>query len=491
LLLSELRRGDEHPVVTLGRYPGGSEAALALTDHCDFDSSDRLRLFLHGDDAGAGWLGRGLRMTKSVFALTSDTGSRSIAATLQDEPYRKLIEVLAADGSEIAPHSLNQWGRLDPHVFHQTLTSLAARWATRTWIDHGYLAYNYVMGGACDARFRLTDRLRQEGFVTLAAGHDIPVDARVSLNMLAPPRVDGRPVATTAWTHVRTRRPRVALRYLRSALHRRLVGPAGYLLDGVLLSLSGTLKTLTAGERRRLPTVAEHWGIAWRRLKVMLQIGTAKFRVPYARRELLDVAAVVYPERGVPLSQARPDDLMLFTAHEAVHTQDIYTHEALERLLHERGLHIGHTYLLNELPYIAGVFACDSPTPRLSAAWRAFLDALGAATRDERLWNPTMSELAEYMRAMQHVGVHLDQGGVLHVSSRLPTTLRDVTLLVPRESDPAAITWNGKPPKGWREWKDWLAVWGDVPPEGAVISTRSTHSTSKPIAATASHACQA
>ncbi|MCA1587100.1 MAG: hypothetical protein LC791_20825, partial [Acidobacteria bacterium] len=494
LLIADMGGHAEPPPVCLGRYPAGREAAFTLTDHCDFDNANRLRTFLYGNEPGRGWLGRGLRFTKSVFAV--ETQPEGLPAdTLRNDEYRQLIEALAEDGSEIVPHSLNEWGDLDLKTFEDALARVAVEWSPRIWIDHGYLPYNYAMGGGDDTRYDLLERLTSHGFVALAADHDIPADSYASLNMLAPPGSDVRAVAAAAWFHLRHQRTGIALRYLRSAIKRRLVGPSGYVLDGVLLSVGSVAKFWERTGHVSRANWSQSWGITWRRLRAIARSGPGALRISHTRKELLEVASVVYPERGVPLAQARCDEMLLFTTLEAVHTKDVYTPRALTRLLEERGLHIGHTYLLNELPYIAGVFDHQSGTLRLSTEWETFLDTLAEATTSQRLWNPTASALLQYMRNVQHVSVlpDLDREAAV-VINRSPRAQRNITvllLLLPRSIQPDHVTWAGAPPTGWRYWDDWLAIWGDLKPgQSARIewadNRRSRAATRVPVPATLS-----
>lgn len=483
LLLSERRERGESPTLALGRLPAGAEAAFALTDHCDFDTTDRLRTFLHGNGAGEGWLGRGLRLTKSVFAL--DRGpEESPTVSINDGAYRTLIHALAQDGSEIVPHSLNEWGGLDPATFHAALTTLAAEWSPRVWIDHGYLPYNYTMGGGRDPNFRLLDKLAERGFVALAAGHDIPIDACASLNMLAPPSAEVGSVSKQTWLHVRQRHTGTALRYLRAAIRRRLAGPSGYVLDGLLLSAAGLAKHVGRTGRLSRANWVESWGLTRQRIQGLAQSGPRALQAPHTRKELLDVAAIAYPERGVPLSQADTNELLLFTTQETIHTKDIYTPDALNRLLDERGLHVGHCYLLNNLPYIAGIFDSSTAAPRLSTEWLRFIDLLSHVAQQNRVWNPVVSDLVEYMRLLQHVALVPDlDAGTARLANLAPRALKDVTLLLPRSVSPAHVKWGEEAPKGWRYWDDWLAIWGDLPASSA-IPIRWSSATAQPAVST-------
>jgi hypothetical protein len=459
---------DENPIPILSRFPAGSEAAFCITDHCDYDATDRLRAFAYGDDRRRGWIGRGLRMTKTVFS-TERPVKGGLATSVQDHEYARIIQALSEDGSEIAPHSLHESGELDPATFAAVLASCVRRWSPRTWIDHGFLTYNYNMGGADDPRYRLLDRLRAQGFRLLSASHDTPTDPCASLNLLAPPRSPLRSIATAFWRHLRNGRPLVSMRYVRAMTRRRLVGTVGYLIDGALLSASTAIHAWWRGRDRSWREALDMACIVLRRVRHVFHEGPSAFRIPYARRELLDVGAVVYPERGVPLHQAEADEMLAFVTAEVVHTEDVYSEKSVDRLIDERGLHVGHCYLLNRLSYLAGIFEPGAEPPRLSGAWSAFVDALSDRVHQGRVWNPPIYELAEYMRAMQHVIVVADTPcQVIHISNRLSRPIADVTVLLPRSVSPETVRWGDAPPKGWRTWSDWLSVWGDLSSDSSV-----------------------
>jgi hypothetical protein len=189
----------------------------------------------------------------------------------------------------------------------------------------------------------------------------------------------------------------------------------------------------------------------------------------YSRTEALDMAPAIYPERAVPLSQVTAEDLLLFASAEVLHTSDAYTPASLERLVAERGLHIGHTYLLNRLPYLAGIFTAPNGPYHLSRYWIEMLDALTDSVRAGRIWNPTMSELAEWVRATQLICTEPVGARTVRLHNASGSAMRNVSLLLPTDVSAADLTWNGVRPAGVRSWGDWLCVWGDVPAGGAAV----------------------
>lgn len=90
-------------------YPYANKCAFILTDHCDFDTVEKLKVFLYGD-SNNGWLGKGLKITKGVFLLSSGNAENDNNGSIENKEYRSLIEDLKKDGSEIVPHAFKSRG---------------------------------------------------------------------------------------------------------------------------------------------------------------------------------------------------------------------------------------------------------------------------------------------------------------------------------------------------------------------------------------------
>jgi hypothetical protein len=463
LVLSLIASGSSMAPTIISRFPGGAEAAFAITDHCDFDDVGRLQTFLYGDGRGNGWLDSGLRMTKGVFALASSPPHGPPVPCLQDPEYRKLIGTMHQKGNEVVPHALSEWGNIPPEPFHSALNEFKVQWSSTTWIDHGNtLNYCYSMGGAADPSYALLDSLRGNGFTGLWSYQDTPADACSSLNTIAPARRDLNAMGSHLVLHLLRGEILVAMHYLRSIMRRIL-----------------------RGEHRRvaihvMSAVRSLW-MHWRRTGTISfsEIGAARLRIfdairkgfrgesqtsapPYTRQEVIIVAPLVYPERGVPLIQTRENELMLFTTTEALHLRDVYSKKALDHLLTERGLHFGHCYILNQLPYIAGIFERGVHPCRLTEEWTRFLGVLKEAVRAGRIWNPTAGELVEWVVASQAVACIPEGDGRMRIENPFSKTVRDFTFLFPRSVSPEHVLWPDGKKVRWRYWQDWLAVWGEL-----------------------------
>lgn len=463
LLLSRINGAANEQASIPGRFPAGAEASLTITDHCDFDSAERLRVFLSGDSERRGWLGRGLRVTKSVFALPCDVKTETRAASLDDREYRLLIEVLQRDGAEIVPHGLSQAGEVKAVEFERALAAFAATWQPGTWIDHGCgLAYCYSSAGARDIRYRLLDRLRENGFVGLWAYHDVPTDPR-SLNLLAPRPATFLGIADAVIHHLRNGRPGAALHYLRTATVQRLDGRFRYPIQELLstVRIAAITKLGAAGLRAAAAGLLKLMVVSLRNFRLLGE--------PYTLEELAELAAVAYPERGVPLNQSSEGEVLLYVTAEAAHAGDVYTADAVHRLVHDRGLHIGHCYLLNNLKYISGLFESNNGQLRLKLSWCSFLDALSKLVSTGRVWNPTAADLLLWLRSVQGVNCVPEGVSSIRLSNTGTRTIRDYTLLVPPVTLVDSLRWAGSAPKGLRRWADWIAIWGDLPARSETV----------------------
>jgi peptidoglycan/xylan/chitin deacetylase (PgdA/CDA1 family) len=457
----------------LGRLPFGAEAALTITDHPDFDDEDRFLVFAHGVDGRRGWLGRGLRLTKSVFAMESDAVPRRPAPTMERPAYRALLDELYGEGSEIAPHGVNESGNVAPERFRRALAALADRYRPDTWIDHGLsLAYCYSMGGADNPDYDLLARLRDHGISTLWSYHDVPVNAAGSLNLLAPNGWDLRHAVRGSMRHAANSDYLIAAHYLRSAFLARATGALQQTV-GKALSVGRRAYLLRSESFANRHTAA--WSAAGAAIVGLFEAssqsrrGDASPAEVFTRREGLEWGAAVYPERAVPMHQVQPDDQLLFATQEVLHLRDAYTPAAFERLIHERGVHLAHTYLLNTLPYVAGMFSPDYPGIRPASAWQSALDSLAGEVAAGRLWNPTAGEAAKWFRSMQCLTVTPRAESALELSNPTADVVHGATVMLPASVSPDAISWNGGPATASRRWSDWLCVWGDVPANSAIV----------------------
>lgn len=117
-------------------YPNGAKSAICLTDHADWDSSEKLRqlvnLFEKYD----------FNFTKSIFPHSDPEGYKNEPG-LDDLEFKQQVDRLSAMGTEIAYHGLSP--RVNPPVYDECLHRIDAMkvYSPETWIDHGTGNYLY------------------------------------------------------------------------------------------------------------------------------------------------------------------------------------------------------------------------------------------------------------------------------------------------------------------------------------------------------------
>lgn len=128
-------------IVVVERYPHGYQSALALTDHADQSSADKLEAFAFGATGALarqalgkghpGFVNRGLRYTKSIFLAQA----RAYDRQFDDPRYRRVLAAMEARGVEIGVHSVSG-DRDTPQRTARLLQTFRRVYRGRSWIDH-------------------------------------------------------------------------------------------------------------------------------------------------------------------------------------------------------------------------------------------------------------------------------------------------------------------------------------------------------------------
>jgi hypothetical protein len=203
-----LRPGEVRIPLVVERWPAGASAAVVFTDHADRTDPEALRAVLHGDSrpvcraAGpGGFLGRGLRLTKSFFVRARHGG-------LDDPETAALARELARAGSEVASHSPT--ASPDDREASRPALARLRRFGAVTWIDHQPYTNCEAMsaeGWRDDGPFAIRDLLAESGFRWIWEAGDVggfaEVPAVVNLFLAdrasAPPPVFPVPFDSRLW----------------------------------------------------------------------------------------------------------------------------------------------------------------------------------------------------------------------------------------------------------------------------------------------------
>lgn len=124
------------PVPEFSRTPMGFVATVCFTDHCDFDTPSLLESQRHF------FKEVGIRTTKGIFLHTfSHQGD---FAALDQAGVKEEFEKWEEDGHELAYHALSRSFREESWEEYAQLESPEGLNRFTTYIDHGFLPYNYT-----------------------------------------------------------------------------------------------------------------------------------------------------------------------------------------------------------------------------------------------------------------------------------------------------------------------------------------------------------
>lgn len=165
----------------INRFPEDYKVAFCLTDHADYDQVEPLKAVFYGDSReykknNHGLTGRGLRISKSVFArsLTEYTGT----GVLENSEFKHLVYRLYDDGHEIIPHGIRSFPGTMIELM-KDFQEIFSPFNSKTWIDH-YYSYSTLLqhslateGLQPDSPFYIWPMLQDEGIDLFWSGMDI------------------------------------------------------------------------------------------------------------------------------------------------------------------------------------------------------------------------------------------------------------------------------------------------------------------------------
>jgi hypothetical protein len=453
-LRSPMQTKNVYPVMT--RYPYGVDAAFIITDHCDFDDHQKLNTFLYGNtDGNGGWLNKGLKITKGIFTMRSAGINAKTNDTLETPEYKALIKELYNDGNEIAAHALNQSGQITAEEFLSALNRIQHDFEPKTWIDHGlYLHYCYYMGGKYNSSYQLTKTLQQKNYTSLWSYQDVPVDPAKSLNHFNNSR------GTLSFGRITKKILRgkflAAGHDLKSSIQRKDEAVNRYtsLLAFVSSGRSLLMNIRSPKKRKRAieKTKIDFFNLCKR---------SSAGYLPYSREELINFSPALYLETAKPLHQLAANDLVMFATQEITQLNGVYTEQALNKLIGEKGLHIGHTYILNDLPYIEGIFEKNKKN-KLSTHWIKFVNALSQKIENGEIWNPNLSEFIGYVKQCCAVSLEYLSEKAMVVRNSGSRDVNGLTFMIHVPAR-VSVLWDKKKPASRLDDSGNVLFWGNVP----------------------------
>ncbi|MFM9951252.1 MAG: hypothetical protein ACKV1O_25180 [Saprospiraceae bacterium] len=409
-------------------YPNNLKACFVLTDHCDFDTKEKLNLFLFGNNNN-GWLNKKLKITKGVFRYGPKNDENRKSDDLEVEEYKKLIDILKKDGSEICPHALKHSGQLSGEEFIQGVAFLQEYCHPRTWIDHGsYLKYCYSQNGHLNDEYKTIDVLHDFKYNNLWSFHDVATDPSLSLNYLHYLKYSKPHGIKMMMVHLFKGNAFYMMHYLRSFVQKAFGKSIVRDLLSYIFILTKSLIMAIAKKRSRV--FIEINFFFNRLLRFNSYRSTDK---EYFKTSQLNAFLPPFFTENYQTINNYNKGLLFFNTIETTHTKDIYNKASLEALIKERGLHLGHTYILNSLPYINGIFNANGNRLTLSKEWIDFTEVLSEMVANGKIWNPNMGEFVDRIKLMLNVSYRLANNKIL-IRNNNDEIVEGYTLIKPDNS---------------------------------------------------------
>lgn len=180
--------------------PRGHLAALAITEHADYNGVDQDNLVMYGNiegrfESGMGIIGNDIPFTKSVFAINTsstlpirnpETGESVLIRQSnidEHQDFREQLKGYAKYGFvEIGPHCLGNGAKDRKTVEGMTeiLRNMKTEYGATNWVDHGGIECLWETGWNPESKHYLLPALKSNGFRYLSARED-KFSSRLSL----------------------------------------------------------------------------------------------------------------------------------------------------------------------------------------------------------------------------------------------------------------------------------------------------------------------
>jgi hypothetical protein len=412
------------------RYPFGFRSALVFVDHCDFDSAKKVEAVFYGtsnpeskDYGRKGIVGSGLTATKSIFV--DATGTENLG--LGNKEYEAIVKKLFRDGVEIVPHSLRPKTSLlknDKRLVHDL--KIMQQFNSQTWVDHGYALHNLSRFGWDEQNPNyILDKLTKRGYRFFWSRIDYSLNSPAgNLNLLT---IWGR-VGKDYWEKVlrlvqrKEKFPRVIFVFFWDFIG-NLIGSEGK--DDLLLSLN--MVQLWIKKIRRQSGQELFTPTAGPILRTMGRIFNPLFYLPCLSRfflpdKITSQTATVFPVKF------RDVQVYFFNSLWINDFVGGYSPAHINRLIKEKGFHIGHNYFCVEAGhYLSQAVIKKGNGFHISEGFQKNLDWLAKCQKEKKVLVGTISQLGNFVAAWLKVEVKLVSPGRLWVKNWGETAIKGLT----------------------------------------------------------------
>lgn len=316
--------------------PFGYSSVLIFIDHCDFDSVEKVKAAFYGssdesspDFGKKGIVGTGLTATKSVFVDASDTENLG----LEDKEYLELIKKINREEIEIVPHSLRpktSFVSKQPELLADL--KIMSEFNPKVWVDHGYPLHNITRyGWDKNGPNYILDSLIKNGYRFFWSRIDYSLNAPDgNLNLL---NIKGR-AGKDYWQ-------KVVRLFKKGENISKIIFVFFWDFIGNLLGFEAKDDLLLV--LNRVKNVHPYWRTFKRVINPLFYLGLFRkyFHPDWINSQTVAIYPVTFDKETV----------YYFNSLWINDCINAYAPENIDRLIREKGIHLGHNYFCVEEPH--------------------------------------------------------------------------------------------------------------------------------------------
>lgn len=361
-------------------------AIACFTDHCDFDTLENLKmqreLFKQS----------GIKTTKGIFLNHFSKREDNASWENDSEELKKWIE----DGHELAYHSLSQSLKDMEESFSEFQSFVAPQPNMPTWIDHGFQPYNLSLAiknnGSQDAFFAKMETQKISNFWNYI---DSGTSTQGVINQLNPEHF----TLNTFYKGLKNAsfKDKVALVVKNIFFH--------YYAKEELIATYKTLaykvkRVFMGGKLTQFPALIQSV------FRVIKPLAAVALHWKKSKKTIYPLAKYNPLVFSFNLNQTRK---VVFQTLELLDFKNTLSPKMLAIFSKERGVFIAHTYFSVPMSYHKGrMFRTQTSICPVVAE---NFNYLGELIKQNKIWNPTFMELADYFYHIEQIAFEIDAQG--------------------------------------------------------------------------------
>jgi len=362
---------------------------LCFTDHCDFDTLSLLKrqreIFKQNN----------IKVTKGFFQyhFSKRNDNASFDKPGEKQEYLNWIN----DGHELAYHSLSQSKKKNNDPFHDFNNFGISNIDVVTWIDHGYQPYNFTQILNHSDHYDVPEWIqlvKKRGVRYLWNYLDSGESSTGVINQIMP----------ESFTYKKAASGKIHLSFFKRISETIRIFLFYYSDEKTLLKyrkLSSYIKAFKSKKQ-----INAFLNTIYLLIALLRKITSALF--PGKRNKV----AMPHFAKDAPcifkIYEGTEYEITIFQTLAVKDFTNTFSNENLDLISKEGGLCIAHTYFaFLEAHHYGRMFM--NTTGEISNEINKTFGNIGQYIRDEKIWNPTLKELAEYFDRFKHLEYELDE----------------------------------------------------------------------------------